>query len=88
MSIRLFFFSKHSFFIRTYYNFGHTHIRCRCAKTERDKCCDRREFESPTCIIDFLFLSRSIINEAVKFYNNDHLSYFCVFKKRKKRNEK
>jgi len=49
----------------------------------------RMEFESTSCIIDFLFYSRWIINEAVKFYNNDHLSYFCFWKKQtKKENEK
>ncbi len=60
------------FFIRTYCNFGHTHRERERAdelkENEINGC--RMEFESTSCIIDFLFYSRSIINESVKFYKN------------------
>jgi len=66
-----FLLSKHSFFIRTYCNFGHIYRADGLKENEINDC--RMEFESTICIIDFCFI---LVNEAVKFYNNDHLSYF------------
>ncbi len=53
-----FFLSKHSFFIRTYCNFGHTYIyiyRADGLKENEINGC-RLEFESTICIIDFCFI--------------------------------